>query len=66
MVQWLRIHDATAGGVGSIPNRGTKILHATLCGKKKKKKEQSIVFLKDQHFFTYYVSCLVRVYMVEG
>ena len=27
-VQWLRLHTATAGGTGSIPDWGTKILHA--------------------------------------
>ena len=29
-----------------------------LCVAKKILKEQSVIFLKDQHFFTYYVSCL--------
>ena len=28
-VQWLRLHASTAGGMGSIPGRGTKILYAT-------------------------------------
>ena len=27
-VQWLRLHASTAGGVGSIPGRGTKMPHA--------------------------------------
>ena len=27
-VQWLRLHASTAGGMGSIPGRGTKIPHA--------------------------------------
>ena len=27
-VQWLRLHTFTAGGMGSIPNQGTKILHS--------------------------------------
>ena len=31
-VQWLRLHAATAGGMGSIPGPGTKILHAGWCG----------------------------------
>lgn len=26
-VHWLRLHASTAGGVGSIPGQGTKILH---------------------------------------
>ena len=38
-VQWLRIHASTAGGTGSIPGQGTKILNALQCGQKKKEKE---------------------------
>ena len=29
VVQWLRLHTPNAGGRGSIPGQGTKILHAT-------------------------------------
>ena len=36
VVQWLVQHTTTAGGMGSIPGLGTKILHATCVGKKKK------------------------------
>ena len=36
--QWLRIHASTAGGVGSIPGRGTKILHASWCRQKSKER----------------------------
>ena len=39
MVQWLRLYASNAGVVGSIPGWGTKILQATLCGQKLKKKE---------------------------
>ena len=35
-IQWLRHHASNAGGIGSIPGQGTKIPHATGCGKKKK------------------------------
>ena len=35
-VQQLRPHASNAGGVGLIPSPGTKIPHATRCGKKKK------------------------------
>ena len=28
-VQWLRLHASSAGGMGSIPGRGTKIPQAT-------------------------------------
>ena len=38
VVQWLRLHASTAGGVGSIPGQGTKILHTVQHGQKKKKK----------------------------
>ena len=37
-VQWLRLHTSTVGGVGSIPDWGTRILHATWCSQKMKKK----------------------------
>ena len=36
-IQWLGLHAATAGGVGSIPGRGTKIPHAARRSQKKKK-----------------------------
>ena len=42
MVQWLRLCTASAGGRGSIPGRGTKILHAVWQSQninKKKSKE---------------------------
>ena len=34
MVQWLRLYTSTAGGMGSNPGWGAKILSATGCGKK--------------------------------
>ena len=37
VVQWLRLHASTAGGVGSTPGQGTKILHTVQHGQKKKK-----------------------------
>ena len=36
-VQWLRVHASTAGGAGSIPGWGTKILCAVQNGQKKNK-----------------------------
>ena len=39
-VQWLRLHASTAGGTGSIPGQGTKILHAVR-PKPNQKKERS-------------------------
>ena len=38
-VQWFRLHAPNAGSVGLIPGQQTKILHATLCSKKKKRKK---------------------------
>ena len=38
VVQCLRLHIFTAGGTGSNPGQGTKILHATWHSQKKKKK----------------------------
>ena len=40
VVHWLRLHASTAGGAGSIPGQGMGILHASLCGQKKKKKKK--------------------------
>ena len=34
VVQWLRLEASNAGGMGSIPAQGTKILHATQHGQK--------------------------------
>ena len=35
VVQWLRLPASTVGGMGSIPGRGTKILHAAWRSQKK-------------------------------
>ena len=34
-IQWLGLHALNAGGAGSIPDEGTKILHATRSSQKK-------------------------------
>ena len=36
MVQWLRLQASTAWGMGLIPGQGSKILHASRPGQKKK------------------------------
>ena len=38
---WLRLHSSNAVDTGSIPGQGTKVVHATQCSEKKKKKKQS-------------------------
>ena len=38
VVRWLRLCASATGGVGSIPGRGIKILHAVWCSKKLKLK----------------------------
>ena len=40
VVQWLRFCTSTAGVAGSIPGQGTKILHASVWPKKKKKSDK--------------------------
>ena len=40
VVQWLGVCTSTAGGMGSIPGRGTKILHATWPQRKKERKKE--------------------------
>ena len=42
MVQLLGLHTSTAGGTGSIPGQGSKILHTSQLGKKKKKLKKKI------------------------
>ena len=42
-VQWLRLRASTAGGLGSIPGWGAKILHAVHRGQKKKKERKKKV-----------------------
>ena len=39
-VRWLGLRASTAGGMGSITGRGTKIPHAAWCGQKEKKKKK--------------------------
>ena len=52
MVQWLRLCTSTAGGMGLIPDQGTKILHATMSSQTKIKNKQ-IWFLKLlQRYYT--------------
>ena len=41
MAQWLRLCASIAGGVGSIPGRGTKILCAVAQPNERKKKEKT-------------------------
>ena len=41
MAQWLRLCASNAGGTGSIPSQGAKILHVTWHGQKYKRKENS-------------------------
>lgn len=36
-VQWLGLHASTEGVMGSVPDRETKVTHATQLKKKKKK-----------------------------
>ena len=40
MVQWLQLHTSTAGGMGLIPGRETKIPNAKNKQNKQKKKEE--------------------------
>ena len=39
VIQWLRLHTFTTGGVGSIPGRGTKSPHAAKCSKERERDE---------------------------
>ena len=46
VAQWLRLHASNAGGVGSIPGWGTKILHAPRCGQKKENEYHDLIYSK--------------------
>ena len=37
VVQWLRLHLPMQGSVGSIPGRGTEVIHVVKCSQKNKK-----------------------------
>ena len=54
MVQWLRLPVSTGGDAGSIPGRGTKVLHAAWCDQKKK------------IFFLIEVQLIYNVVLVSG
>ena len=41
--QWLGFHAPNAGGTGSIPGQGTRILLAAQRGKKRKRKKKCIL-----------------------
>ena len=54
MVQWLNLQASSAGGEGSIPGQGTKILHAlrpekNFLVKKKKRMSPLSPFLRNNH-----------------
>ena len=40
VVQWLKLHTSSVGGMGSTPGWKTKIPHAVSTAKKKKKKKK--------------------------
>ena len=46
-VQWLGPHASTAGGTGSIPGQGIKIMQAALCGKKPKETNKTSYSMKS-------------------
>ena len=45
VVQWSELHASTAGGTGSIPGWGTKVLQDIQCGRKKRKKKTVLQFI---------------------
>ena len=51
-VQWLGLHASTAGGMGSIPGHGTKILQVVQYGKKNLETKQNKK-METQHTKTY-------------
>ena len=41
VIHWLRLHATNAGGMGSIPDQGSKIPHAVWYSQKKKTKQNT-------------------------
>ena len=60
VVQWLRLHVPTAGGMGSILGQGTKIPHASWFGQINKlaimSKEIKLIKTKNQFLLNF--SCI--------
>ena len=52
-VQWLRRCTSTAGGTGSIPGRGTKILQATWLKSKQNKKKPTTMLEKGNPHYSF-------------
>ena len=48
MVQWLILYTSTAGGMGLIPDQGTKIPHVMWRGQKRKKINKVKISLKGK------------------
>ena len=57
VVWWLRFHASTAGGMGALPDHGSRIPHGMLMVKKKKKERYYVTFL----FKTLSVTTNVRI-----
>ena len=51
VVQWLRCHASTAGGVGLIPGQGSEIPHATRRGQNIEKIKNKKITYGDQFIF---------------
>ena len=52
-VQYLGFHASSAGGLGSVPDQGTRIPHATWCGQKE---ENAKGFWCEKKLNSYWVS----------
>ena len=51
--QWLRYCTPSAGGMGSIPGQGNKILYAAGTAQQKKKKGKKIYIYTHTHIYIY-------------
>ena len=73
VVQWLRLCALNAGGTGSIPGQGPKILHAVRCSKKQnyvhamasiKTAKIYIYLFVSQLLFSVSFMCLIPFFIV--
>ena len=58
VIRWLRLHVSNAGGMGSIPDQGTKIPHAVGVWPKKKKKFRVLALISSVKC-PWYSRCLI-------
>ena len=61
IIQWLGLSTSTVGGMGSFPDQGTKILHATLHGQNPKQQQKQTNKAKQHKTKITLILCLISI-----